>query len=229
MSYTLGDWGDSFFGYTSLYYSKNHDFFTSNSIIKQNYSQSQKIVIKHRDFLNINGQVNYFLDFISSNIKLKLRYSKSESKNVVNNSELRKIKNDNYSYGLELRSGFGGIFNFHIGTNWTTNKIKTTITNSYTNNESFLNLYFVFNDRFNTEMEFERYYFGSIEKDPSYYFLDFTANYKLIKNKFTLGLSGKNLFNTKTFRNFSISDIGTSTTEYRLLPRMLLLQVEYRF
>ena len=53
--------------------------------------------------------------------------------------------------------------------------------------------------------------------------------YKLIENKLTLGLTSKNLFNTKRFRNFSVSDIGTSTTEYRLLPRFVLLKLEYRF
>tara|TARA_B110001469_G_scaffold24932_1_gene25633 strand:- start:1995 stop:2174 length:180 start_codon:yes stop_codon:yes gene_type:complete len=59
--------------------------------------------------------------------------------------------------------------------------------------------------------------------------LDFDARYKLLKNKLTLGLTGKNLFNTERFRNFSISDIGTSTTEYRLLERYVLLKLEYRF
>jgi len=229
LSYVLGSWQDNFYANTSFYYGKSHDFFSTNSIIEKNYSQSQKILIHDRDFLNISGNFNYFIDFLSSNIKLKLNYSQIEFKNVVNNSGFRRIENKNFTYGFQLRSGFNEIFNFHIGTKWVNSKINSTITNSYTNNESFLNLYFVFNDKFDTEIEFERYYFGSIEKDPSYYFLGFSANYKLIKNKLSLGITGKNLFNTKTFRDFSISDIGTSTTTYRLLPRMLLLKAEFRF
>ena len=53
--------------------------------------------------------------------------------------------------------------------------------------------------------------------------------YEIIKSKLTLGISGENLFDTKVFRNFNVSDIGTSTTEYRLLPRYVLFKLEYRF
>jgi outer membrane receptor protein involved in Fe transport len=56
------------------------------------------------------------------------------------------------------------------------------------------------------------------------------ARYTVKENKLILMLSGKNLFNTSNFRNFAISDIGTTTTtEYRLLPRYVLLKVEYSF
>ena len=87
----------------------------------------------------------------------------------------------------------------------------------------------MFNENFDLQVQTERYYFGNLKTDNTYYFLDFETRYKLKKDKLTLGLSGKNLFNTKTFRNFSISDIGSSTTEYRLLPRFVLLKLEYRF
>jgi hypothetical protein len=141
------------------------------------------------------------------------------------------VKSNSYNYGLELRSGFKGLFNYHIGTKWNTNKIETsTINNSFTDNVSFLDLSFVFNDKFNIQFQTERYFFGSLDKENNtYYFLDFDARYTIKKNKLTLALTGKNLFNTETFRTFSISDIGTSTTEFRLLERFVLLKMEYRF
>lgn len=55
-----------------------------------------------------------------------------------------------------------------------------------------------------------------------YYFADLEARYILKENKLTFSLSGNNLFNTETFRNYSISDINISNTEYRLLPRYVL-------
>ncbi len=94
---------------------------------------------------------------------------------------------------------------------------------------SFLDLSFVFNNNLDFKLQTERYYFGNLQADKNYYFLDLDASYKLIENKLTLGLTGKNLFNTKSFKSFSISDIGSSTTEYRLLPRFILLKLEYRF
>ncbi len=231
LNYQLGSWSDRFFANMFVFYNKNFDFFSSNTHINQNFTQSNKILIKDRELLSVNSKLDYYFKLISSNLKLNLGFSKSNYKNIVNNSSLREIKTKNYNYGVELRSGFKGIFNYHFGTNWTTNQIETpAINNSFTNNVSFLDISLIFNDQFNVEFQTERYFFGNHnQKNNTYNFLDFDARYTLKKNKLTLALSGKNLFNTQTFRNFSISDIGTSTTEYRLLERFLILKVEYRF
>ena len=69
----------------------------------------------------------------------------------------------------------------------------------------------------------------STKNNNKYYFLDLEARYVVKENKLTFFLSGNNLFNTETFRNYSISDINISQTEYRLMPRYLLLKMEYRF
>ncbi len=228
-NYQLGNWSDRFFANTFILYSKNHDFFSTNTSIEQNFTQAVKILIKDRDFISINSKLNYFFKFISSNLKLDLGYTKSEFKNIVNNSNLRQVTSNNYNYGLEFRSGFRGVFNYHIGTKWATTEIETTISNSFTDNVSFLDLFFVLNKKFDVKIQSECYYFGNLQNDNIYYFLDLDARYKLIENKLTLGLTGKNLFNAKRFRNFSVSDIGTSTTEYRLLPKFVLLKLEYRF
>ena len=229
VNYQLGNWSDRFFANTFIMYSKNHDFFSTNSIINQNYTQSEKILIKDREFISANTTIDYYFKKITSNLKLNLGYSQSQFKNIINNSNLRNVTSLNYNYGFELRSGFGGIFNYHFGTKWITSKIKTTINNSFTDNNSFLDLSFIFSDNFDVEIQSERYYFGNLQTDNTYYFLDLEARYKLFKNKMTLGLIGKNLTNTERFRNFSISDIGSSTIEYRLLPRFVILKMEYRF
>ena len=122
-----------------------------------------------------------------------------------------------------------GIFNYHLGTKWTTNRIETSFSNSFTNNLSFLDLSFVFNDKIDLSLQTERYEFGNLNENNIYYFLDLDATYKIIKNKLSISATGKNIFDTVNFRNISISDIGTSKTEYRLLPRMLLIKIEYRF
>ena len=228
-NYQLGNWSNRFFVNTFIIYSKNHDFFSTNTTTEQNFTQAEKILIKDREFISVNSKLDYYFKFISSNLKVDLSYTKSEFKNIVNNSNLRLVTSNSYNYGLELRSGFKGIFNYHIGTKWTTTEIETTINNSFTDNMSFLDLSFIFNKKLDFQLQSERYFFGNLQNDNTYYFLDFDARYKLIENKLTLGITGKNLFNTEKFGNFSISDIGTSTTEYRLLPRFVLLKLEYRF
>lgn len=228
-NYQLGNWSDKFFANTFLLYTKNHDFFSTNAIINQNYNLSEKIRIQDREFLSVNSTIDYFIAPLSSNIKLIFGYSESEFKNRVNNSSLREITSSNYNYGTEFRSGFGGAFNYHIGTKWIFSKINTTISNSFTDNNSFLDLSFVINDNFDFQLKSERYYFGNLQQDNTYYFLDFESQYQLKNKKVSFSIQGRNLTNTSSFRNFSISDLGTSTTETRLLPRMILLQMKYRF
>lgn len=230
LSYELGQWSDRFFANTFFTYSKNHDFFSSRSIIEQNYSLSEKILLKDRESLSFNTKIDRYFKIIRSNLKLDLGYSQSNYKNVVNNSAEREINFLNYSYGVELRSGFTGIFNYHIGTKWNASKIETAeFLNSFTNNLSFIDLVFFFTDRVDFQINSERYYFGNLQRDNIFYFLDVEGTYLLQKKKFTLSLEARNLFNTKKFQNFTVSDIGTSTTSYRLLPRFALLKLKYRF
>ncbi len=230
LNYAYGSWGDKFFANTFLVYATNNDFYSTNATIAQNYSQSEKIIIKDREFLSISSNVDRYFKFIKSNLKVNLGVTKTNFKNIVNNSNLREVKSFNADYGFELRSGFKGVFNYHIGSKWNYKQVKTTAENSFTDNMSFLDLSFMFSDKFNIQVQTERYFFGNLEeKNNKYYFLDVEARYVIKENKLTFFLSGNNLFNTETFRNYSISDISISKTEYRLQPRYLLLKMEYRF
>lgn len=230
MIYTLGNWSDKFFADFNVIYNKNNDFYSTNSLISQNYSLSEKIIIHNREFLSLNSNADYFFKQISSNLKLNFGLSKSNYKNSINDSELREVKNTNINYGLELRSGFKGFFNYHFGTKWNYNEVKTSISNSFTDNISFGDLSFVFSEKFNFEIQSERYYFGNLdENNNEYYFLDLETQYVAKKNKLIFSLSGNNLFNTKTFRNYAVTDVSISQTEYRLVSRYLLIKMEYRF
>lgn len=95
---------------------------------------------------------------------------------------------------------------------------------------TFLDLSLVFNEKINFQIQSERYYFGNLEKNNNkYYFLDLEGRYTVKENKLTFSLSGNNLFNTKTFKNYALTDIYISKIEYRLQPRYVLLKMEFRF
>lgn len=229
-NYTYGSWGDKFFANTFMLFSKNHDFFSTNTLVVQNYLQSEKIIIKDRDFLMFSSNIDRYFKSISSNLKFTFGGSKSNYKNIVNNSDLREVKNNSLNYGFELRSGFRGFFNYHIGSKWNYKEVNTTTTNSFTDNMTFLDLSFVMNNKLNFQIQTERYFFGNLDKQYNkYYFMDLEARYTIKENKLTFSLSGNNLFNTEFFRNYSINDISISKTEYRLQPRYVLLKMEFRF
>ncbi|MFY7811710.1 MAG: TonB-dependent receptor, partial [Flavobacterium sp.] len=136
-NYTYGGWSDKFFANALMIYSKNFDFFSTNSTIAPNYSLQEKILIKDRDYWSVSINMDRYLKLISSNLKVNIGGSKSNFKNSVNNSDLREVKNQTLNYGFELRSGFRGVFNYHLGSKWDFNQVKTTTSNEFTNNMSF--------------------------------------------------------------------------------------------
>lgn len=188
-------------------------------------------MIKDREFLTVNTNLDFYLSKISSNLKLKASYVESEFKNIINNSNLREVESKNYSLGLELRSAYSGIFNYHIGTTWRWNQVESSgISNSFVDNTTFLDLSLVFNEQFDVQLKTERYFFGNIsEGDNTYYFMDLDARYNFKESPWSLSLTARNLTNTEEFRTSTISDISSSTVSYRLLPRYILMNVKYRF
>lgn len=229
LGYNLGRWTKSFFARTRISYLKSHDFFSTNTVIDPDYSLTNIIRINNSETLLGDVNIDRYLKFMSSNLKLNFSFFKSDFKNSVNDSELRVVQNTSYEYGFELRSAFNGLFNYNLGTKWNSSVVKTTSRFSNTNNTSFIDLNFNFNQNFNAEIQSERYYFGNFDTHKSFYFLDFETKYKMKQNNVTFTLTGKNLLNVKTFRESFISDIGTFSTSYRLMPRFLLLGVDFSF
>ncbi len=128
-----------------------------------------------------------------------------------------------------MRSSFRGLFNYHLGTTWKNIQIKTIKNNSFLDTISFVDMFFIFNDIFNSKIKLSNYSFGNLKVNNNYTFLDFQSTYTVLKDKLTLNLVAKNLLNKKQFINSNISDIGSSTTAYNLLPRTILIGLEYRF
>ena len=230
-NYQLGNWSDQFFASLNVGYRTDHDFFSTNSLLQPNFSQTEKIVIEDRENLNVNASMDYYFGALSSNLKLKAGYSESDFKNIINNSSLREVESANYNLSLEMRSAFDGVFNYHIGTTWAWSEVESSgFKNSFVDNNSFLDLSFVFSEQFDLQVKSERYFFGNInDGDNTYYFLDLDARYNLKDSPFSFSFMARNLTNTEQFRTSSINDVSSSTVSYRLLPRYLLLNVKYRF
>ncbi|MEJ8802800.1 hypothetical protein, partial [Pontibacter sp. H249] len=227
LNYQHGGWSNQFLVNSSLLYSKNHDFFSSKSFVNQNFSLSEKILIKDREFVSFTTDIDQFVNLISSNLKLSVGFSKSNYKNIVNDN-LRLVKSINYSYGLEARSALPGFFNFHIGSEWTRNLVETSIRSSFTNNLSFVDLLFKIDSKSNIQLQTERYFFGQIGRSNTYYFIDLNWRYTVKENKLTIVVNGNNLLDNRNFRTTAVSDISVLRTDYQLLPRSLLLTLEYR-
>src|SRR5690606_38132113 len=110
----------------------------------------------------LTGSVNVerYIKTHTTNIKLNAEFVKSSYKNIVNSTP-NKVEYKNQNYGIEIRSGFTGIFNYNFGTTWKHNKIVASNSeNSFINNESFLDLTFIANKKLDSKLEAETYYLG---------------------------------------------------------------------
>lgn len=228
LNHTLGNWNERLLLNTMFIYAKNHNFLSTNADVKQNYVLKEKILIKDRWFVNLNTTADYYIKYLASNIKASLAYQESTYKNIVN-SLVQEVESKNYHYGLELRSGFLGVFNYHLGTKWVTTEIKTKEQKKFTDRLSFLNLSLALQNGLSVQLETEQYYLGAIDSKNNFTFMDVNMRYTIPNSKLDLSIEAKNLFNQKNFKTYYIDDISSISTEYRLLPRMLLLKANYRF
>lgn len=229
LNYTLGNILSTFYANTSFIYVRDFDYLGSKSVITPDYTLNKMIRLKDREFFSFQTEPNIYLGSISQNLKIKLGYNKQNFKNSVN-GDLRNVTASTFNYGLEMRSAFIGSFNFHIGTEWFNSVYKTNLVQKSTRNLSFLDIVYEPVKGLNLSLSSSRYYFSDLDRDnDTYYFMDFEGKYQLIKNRLSLSLVGKNLLNTRTFRNVNISDTGIFTSEYRLLPRFFLLKANIRF
>ncbi|HAN76338.1 MAG TPA: hypothetical protein DCQ31_00490, partial [Bacteroidales bacterium] len=152
-------------------YTRNYSYLGSNSIMVSDYNASQKILLLNRDNASLTGNVSSFINPILSTLKLNCSMFSSKYQNIINESELRKVQGLYLDYGFELRSGFKGIFNFHLGTKWNNYSVYSTYSSSITNNISFINLFFVFNKKIDFAVQTERYFIGKeSSKNNEYYF-----------------------------------------------------------
>lgn len=228
LNYRLGNWGDNFFMNAIAAYKKDRNFVSSDNFIQPDYIAKSKIVLGSRDFFNVMMSADRFIRPLSSNIRAKFTFDDAEYKNRVNG--LNVVTNSRtYNYGLEIRSALHGFFNFNVGRSWAFSRIKSTFDNSYQNNMSFLDLDFIFNNKFSARTQAEFYQFENLNSVNNQLFIDAEVRYVYLPNKLTFFLSGRNLLNRKSYTEITNQDISVAVWQYRLVPRIVNLKVDYRF
>ena len=215
----------------NLNYRTQNKVLSSQRLIEQNSSLSQTIFIKGGETYSVNLSSTYSLKPLLSTIKVDVGYVNSTTFNEVNDSGLR--KNDFYdiSYKLSWKSNFRSDFNFLLGSEWSVSKVKSSnFENRFTNGFTFVDLYYDIGDRFKSKFVTEYYYFGNLPDNQKHHsFIDFEVTYRIIGDRYTVGIRGNNLLNKQNFTSFYVTDIGYSTTTYRLMPRYLIGSFKIRF
>jgi len=180
---------------------------------------------------NYNARLTYesYFHFIRSTIKLDTFYAIILDKNIVNNSELRDLKNRNLQFSFTIRSGFKSKFNFENISDFERNEFKVSDqTNKIISFRNQFKTIYKLNENLysNTILSF-------ISPDTSntadYTFLDTELVFRPSDKNFQVALVGKNLTNNKRFETISVDDYSRSILTYNLIERYVLLKGSFSF
>jgi len=228
INHLYGSYIDQFSLNSIFLYTKEFDFFSTNSFVSQNTILSERNILKNRESFIFFSSANQFIKPLSSNLKLNISGYIINNRNKISNLE-RSFTSTSLNYGLEFRTAFKGKFQFNLGSKWTYNLIDTGPNTSFTDNTTFIDCMYAFNKKMNFKIQTERNFLGNLSADfNQYYFVDFEFRYIIKDSKFSVSVIGNNLLNTTVFRNFVQTDISNVNTQFQLQPRFGLLKIEFR-
>lgn len=234
---TYGKFSDNFMCYINVIGTTTQHGYRDNWQVNTNFNTSEKV---ENNLLNqslmLSSGMEYFSTKLSVRFKLRPSLSVNWYQNTLNNSNLRENQSMNNTLDLSIRSGYLGWFNYHFGTTLTLSNIKTDVASvnilktKNTSIGTFLDFYLKFSDRLRGSIENEIFRFQQSNTPPQYYsFINSNLSYEITRSRVYLTLTGRNLLNTKDFVNSYISDYVTQVNRVRLLPRYVLLEVNFRF
>jgi hypothetical protein len=199
-----------------------------------NITENIENTFKNQNIIFSTGIDCYFPN-IYMRLKLRPNISYSSYQNALNSSDVRETKNFSKSVTLSFRSAFLKTFNFHLGGTLTQNRINTCFGEEKLNNKnlslgSFLDFNFRFSNRLNTKFESEYFYSTQENLSSQYYsFFNASADYEVIRSKFSLIFTARNIFNTQNLVNIFANDYLIYSNKVKLLPRYFLIEGNFKF
>lgn len=234
-SYALNYHYHNYYELTSFSISLNHNNrennYFSRSTINPGTTISTSFLLDtgNKDYsLNFNGEK--YVHFLRTTFQASANYFISQSKNIVNNSDLRDVENRGLSLNLTARTGFKGNLNFENKTSFTTSTffLDGVNQNDFSSlKNSFKSIYKVRqNLRANAVLSFIS---SDLSINNNYWFLDTEFRFTSKNKKFDYTIIGRNLTNNKTFETISISDYSRSTSSHNLINRFVMASVGFNF
>lgn len=205
------------------------NYLSTQTFASANVTAIETIALQDRARVNVAVTADQYFKKVSLNLKLRTGYAQENFASIVN-LQNRDVISNTFNAGLELKSVFNGFFNFHLGTRALVNDVVAqNVSNKSLNYFSFLDTNFRYKN-INLGVQTERFSIGNQEQQlRSFDFMDLSITYLDPKNKFNVSVTGNNLFNTERYTDLFVSDLNISSTQYRLIDRYVLLQVNFRF
>ncbi len=229
-NYRFGNWADKFTANLNMQYIYNKNFISDDAKVSIHINTIKQIVLKNKNQFFIGVNIDRYIDFLSSNIKVKLNYNRVNYKNIINNVN-RIITSFHFGYGFEMRSAFSGVLNYTIGVGQDKAGFEiNALSKRRIHNKMFLDLDLNISNNLSVFIKNEKYFLGNLFKSKSaFYFTNIDIQYKFKKSKWLGFARINNLFDNKSFKTFSLTDITEFSSKTKLIPRYLMFGLNYRF
>ncbi|MEO8773404.1 MAG: hypothetical protein ABI263_07775 [Gelidibacter sp.] len=216
----------------NINYQKSSGNFFTNQNITENTTQIEYFFLpQNNSNWNMNTQISKYIPFIESTLKLTSNYSISNFKNIVNNSDLRQNQHQFLSNSFFWKTAFEIPVNFENIFSYQYSNSKSENQSAFIN-KSWQNTFKVIvkpKEKWFLILSSDYYLPNTKQSDEQFFFLDATLRYKPKSKKWGASFTMQNIANENNFEQVQTSDISTTVFRSNLLPRFILLKLEYRF
>lgn len=223
--YTFNNYKKQFLINSFLLHSFADKSYGLNSRITERTNFNQYQIIDGGKLTNYNLSVTRYLKALSSTLKVSTQQSWSNNPIIINNNT-SEVLNYNANYRIQGTTYFKLPVNFKFGFQY--NYSKGEFDNQISTNEYLegnLDATLKLSDQWLFKLE--NNYYSINEND--YWFINANLNYNPEKSRLSYRLSVKNLTNITEFRDVFISEFQRNETNFRVIPRYILLNIKYRF
>lgn len=196
-----------------------------NSLITEQTNFSHYQMVGGGRLTTYNLSLSKYLKFISSSIKFQTLQDWSNNSIIVNN-RISELYNYTGNYRIQGTTYFKIPLNFKFGFQY--NRTKGNFEDQIASNkylEGDLSTTYRLDKKWLFKFENKFY---SIN-DNHYNFINLNAYYTPEESRISYTLSANNLTNIKEFQDIYISDFQRKETNFRIIPRYIILNIKYRF
>ncbi len=225
-----------FFNLTQFNVAITHDNRPNNyfqeTIINQNITVSNQFFAKisNKDY-GITVSSEKYIHSLRTTFQLNSSFNLSFDNNILNESDLREIKNKNFTANFTARRGINKKLvienkTFYLNSNFKVEdeqlnnnfQMLTNQTKILFKSKKFINSNLVGN-----------FISPNLKSNDNYFFLDYEINFTPKNKNLTYSLIGKNLTNNKTFTTVSASDFSTNKGSHNLIERYVMFKITFGF
>ncbi len=231
-NYSFVDWMHQFTLISNVSFSRTKSPFITRLNASDLFTRTQTGISPiPNDNLLVFNQVDKYLPSLRINVRGIVSADWTTYQSQVNEAPLERNLVRTWQGTFNGRTAFDGIFNAELGGEWMVSQLREA--QKSTRQTRILKPVVALKAKpskaWYALLVYESVYWQNDTGKQSFHFLDAIARYSPSKANLTLELTAKNLLNSSSATFTQLTNYLVSQTTYQLLPRQVMLRVDFRF